>query len=318
MLDIANGEVRVAKYSSHLTNMHSPQTQSEQTLQSNPSFEKLLNHLKQSHGFSFREYKLSSLMRRIQLRMEQVGISTYSDYTTYLQANPDEFESLFNTIEINVTDFFRDSSAWEYLVAEVIPWIQDQKRADEPIRLWSAGCASGEEVYSLAITLAETLGIEQYQKRVRIFASDVDVEALEEARQGRYPASRMAHVPETLIERYFELDGSHYRVRAELRKPLLFFRHNLLEDPPMSNIDLLVCRNALIYFNCVGQTKALVRFYFSLKSTGVLFLGHSETLPQQHRLFKPLSVKHHMFSKADKSSLTPSLLVEALRRSLPV
>ncbi|MBW4488190.1 MAG: protein-glutamate O-methyltransferase CheR [Trichocoleus desertorum ATA4-8-CV12] len=298
--------------------MHPPQTQSEQALQRNPAFEKLLDYLKQSHGFSFTEYKPSSLMRRVQLRMEQVGIDAYSDYTTYLQANPDEFGFLFNTIEINVTDFFRDPLAWEYLVTEIIPWIRDQKKADEPIRLWSAGCASGEEVYSLAMTLAEVLGIEQYQERVRIFASDVDVEALEQARQGCYAANRIAPVPLALQERYFERDGDCYRVRLELRKPLLFFRHNLLEDPPMSKIDLLVCRNALIYFNCVGQNKALVRFYFSLRSTGILFLGSSESLPQQHRLFRTLSMKHHMFSKADKSSLTPSLLVQALRRSLPV
>nr|WP_290223002.1 protein-glutamate O-methyltransferase CheR [Trichocoleus desertorum] len=308
----------MAKNSSHPKDVHSPQIQSDQALQSDPAFEKLLNYLKQSHGFSFTEYKLSTLMRRIQLRMEQVGFDAYSDYTTYLQANPDEFGFLFNVIEINVTDFFRDPSAWKYLVTEIIPWIQAHKRADEPIRLWSAGCASGEEAYSLAITFAEELGIEQYQERVRIFASDIDAEALEQARQGRYAANRIAHVPLALQERYFELDGSHYRVRSELRKPLLFFRHNLLEDPPMSKIDLLVCRNALIYFNCVGQNKALVRFYFSLRSTGILFLGNSESLPQQHRLFRSLNMKHHMFSKADKSSLTPSLLVQALRRSLPV
>ena len=304
--------------------MHPLQTQSQsiepqQTLASHsdrdPAFDDLLTYLRQSHGFSFTGYKPASLMRRIELRMHQVSIGTYRDYTAYLQANPDEFGALFSTIEINVTKFFRDLSAWEYLVTDTIPRILCQKSANEPIRVWSAGCASGEEPYSLAIVLAEALGMEQYQKRVRIFASDIDAEALHEARQGYYSAMRMADMPVALRERYFEPEGNGYSVCSELRSRLLFFRHNLVADPPMSNIDLILCRNALIYFNHNGQTKTLVRFYFSLNCTGILFLGKSEMLPQGNRLFKPLSVEHHMLSKAEKSYLTPTLLVQGLRRS---
>ena len=304
--------------------MHHPPAQSQpvesqQTLASHSDcdsdFNNLLTYLRQSHGFSFTDYKTASLMRRIGLRMHQVGIGTYRDYTAYLQTNPDEFGALFNTIEINVTQFFRDPAAWEYLVAEIIPRLLRQKSADEPIRVWSAGCASGEEPYSLAIALAEALGMDEYQKRVRIFASDIDAEALHEARQGHYSAMKMADMPVALQKRYFERVGNDYSVCSKLRSRLLFFRHNLLKDPPMSHIDLLLCRNALIYFNHQGQTKTFVRFYFSLNRTGVLFLGNSEALPRGNELFKPLSVEHHMLSKAEKSYLTPTLLAQGLKRS---
>ena len=280
-----------------------------------PAFDDLLIYLRQSHGFCFAAYKPASLMRRIGLRMQQVRIRSYRDYTAYLQANPDEFGALFSTIEINVTNFFRDPPAWEYLVTDIIPRILSLKSADEPIKVWSAGCASGEEPYSLAIAFAEALGMDEYQKRVRIFASDIDAEALHQARQGYYSERQMADLPVPLRERYFEPARYGYSVRLDLRSRLIFFRHNLLADAPMSNIDLLLCRNALIYFNHDGQTKTFVRFYFSLNQTGILFLGNSEALPQGNELFKPLSVKHHMLSKAEKSYLTPTLLAQGLRRS---
>lgn len=279
------------------------------------AFDDLLTYLRQSHGFSFTDYKPASLIRRIGVRMHQVSIETYRDYTAYLQANADEFKALFSVIEINVTNFFRDPPAWEYLVADIIPRMLRLKLADAPIRVWSAGCASGEEPYSLAIALAEALGIDEYQKRVRIFASDIDAGALHQARQGNYSQRQMADMPVALRECYFERAGNNYSVCSELRSPLLFFRHNLLEDAPMSNIDLLVCRNALIYFNQDGQTKTLIRFYFSLNHTGVLFLGKSEAFPQGNELFKPLSIKHQILSKAEKSYLTSTLLAQGFKRS---
>lgn len=294
--------------------MYLLQTRPQLTLETSQAFDELLSHLKRRHGFCFRAYKPATLMRRIELRMEQVGVDTYHDYTAYLRANPDEFEPLFNTIVINFTEFFRDPSAWQYLCSEVLPRMLRQKSVDEPIRVWSAACASGEESYSLAIVLAEALGIEQYQKRVLIFASDIDTEALHEARQGQYSALQIADMPMAMRERYFEPADNAYRVRSELRSRLLFFRHNLLTDAPMGRIDLLVCRNALIYFNDEGQTKVFVRFYFSLNPTGVLFLGNSESILQENPLFRPLSLQHRMFSKAEKSSLTRELLIQGLRR----
>lgn len=296
-----------------------PSVESQQTLVSHPdrdpAFDELLAYLGQSYGFSFTDYKTASLMRRIRRRMQQVSIETYCDYKAHLQANPDEFEPLFKTIEVNITNFFRNPPAWEYLATEIIPLILRLKSVDESVRVWSAGCASGEEPYSLAIVLAEALGMDEYQKRVRIFASDIDAESLHQARKGHYSALKMADVPVALQTRYFEQVGNDYSVRSELRSPLLFFRHNLLEEAPMSNIDLILCRNTLIYFSWVGQTKALVRFYFGLNHTGVLFLGSSEMLALRNRLFNPLSIEHHVLSKAEKSNLTRNLLIQGLKRS---
>src|SRR5579883_1237378 len=148
----------------------------------------LLDYLRRNRGSDFTGYKRSSLKRRIDKRMEMVGVSTYPDYTDYLEVHPDEFAQLFNTILINVTSFFRDTPTWESLRDEVIPNIIANKRDTEPIRLWSAACASGEEAYSLAILLAEALGVEKFRDRVKIYATDVDEEALNQARQASYTA----------------------------------------------------------------------------------------------------------------------------------
>ncbi|MEP0872101.1 hypothetical protein NDA01_19990 [Trichocoleus desertorum AS-A10] len=157
------------------------------------------------------------------------------------------------------------------------------------------------------MALAEELGMEQYQKRVRIFASDVDTEAVHQAQHGHYSMMQMANIPVAMRERYFEPDGTSYRMCSALRSPLRFCQHNLLEDPPMSHVDLIVCRNVLMYFNQMGKTKVLKPFYRSLNRTGVLFIGSADALPQENRLFNLLSVKHRMLSKAEKWSFAPHL-----------
>jgi two-component system CheB/CheR fusion protein len=151
-----------------------------------PNFEALLLYLKEARGFDFTGYKRSSLMRRVDRRMAQIGISGYVEYLDHLQVHPDEFTALFNTILINVTGFFRDADAWAYLSKEVLPTILSARPVDAPIRVWSAGCASGEEAYSLAIMLAEAMGAEEFRQRVKIYATDVDDEGLTHARHAAY------------------------------------------------------------------------------------------------------------------------------------
>src|SRR5919199_2647906 len=162
---------------------------------SDPHFEALLIHLKESRGFDFTGYKRSSLMRRVNRRMSQVDITDYQDYLDHLEVHPDEFTALFNAILINVTGFFRDADAWDYLRAEVLPSLVATKPIDAPIRVWSAGCASGEEAYTLAMALAEALGADAFRDRVKIYATDVDEEQLNEARQGTYGERAMQAVP---------------------------------------------------------------------------------------------------------------------------
>src|SRR3954447_12329175 len=168
------------------------------------SFEALLEFLKRTRGADFTGYKRTSLQRRFRRRMEAVGCSSFGDYLDYLEVNPAEYEQLFEMLLINVTEFFRDMPAWEYLRDSLLPELLAAKEADEPVRVWSAGCASGQEAYTCAIVLAELLGVEAYRERVKIYATDIDDEALSQARLGVYGAKEIESVPPALREKYFE------------------------------------------------------------------------------------------------------------------
>ena len=170
----------------------------------------LIDYLKRSRGFDFAGYKPASLERRIQKRMIAIGAGEYADYVDYLEVHPEEFEALFNTILINVTGFFRDAGAWEFLAEHVIPMILERKPDDSSIRVWSGGCASGEEVDTLAMILAEAMGAQGYKDRVKIYATDIDEEALVCARQATYDAREIAGVPQELLATYFEPVNNSY------------------------------------------------------------------------------------------------------------
>ena len=261
------------------------------------AFEAVLTYLKESRGFDFTGYKRSSLMRRVHRRMSQVGISEYPDYVDYLQVNTDEFATLFNTILINVTSFFRDPEAWDYLREQVVPVLLAEHAPEDQLRVWSAGCASGEEAYSLAIVLADAMGIEQFRQRVKIYATDVDEEALARARHATYSERDVQGVPADLHEKYFDVNGDRHLVRKDLRRSVIFGRNDLVQDAPISKIDLLACRNTLMYFNAETQSKILSRFHFALVPNGVLFLGKAEMLLSHGRLFDPIELKRRIFRK---------------------
>jgi two-component system CheB/CheR fusion protein len=271
-------------------------------------FVRLLDYLKSARGFDFSGYKLSSLIRRVQKRMQQIGVASYNDYIDYLEVHPDEFLPLFNTILINVTAFFRDPAAWQVVAGQVLPRILESKGPDEPIRCWSAGCASGEEAYTVAILLAEALGEVDYRRRVKIYATDVDEEALVQARQGSYTAAQVEGVPEELRAQYFERAGERYVFRPDLRRSLIFGRHDLVQDAAISRIDLLACRNALMYFNVETQAKILARFQFSLSPNGYLFLGKAETLLAHGNSFRPEDLKARIFQRTGNTSLRDRML----------
>lgn len=284
-------------------------------LETTPCFEALLQYIKQTHNFDYTGYKRPSLLRRVQYRMDMIPIEGYSNYTNYLEENPEEFRHLFNTIEINLTRFFRNASDWDYMAANVIPQIIASKTSDEPIRAWSAGCASGEETYSIAILLAEALGIEQFCSRVHIFGTDLDKDAISQARQGSYRSDQVTGIPDYLLEKYFEQVNDCYVFRKDLRRYISFSCHNLIEDAPMSKIDLLACRNTLIYLSLETQIRVLVRFHFGLKDNGFLFLGHTEIVPPEiTSLFRSINYEHHVLTKLS-NSLHPRLLVRALKRA---
>jgi two-component system, chemotaxis family, CheB/CheR fusion protein len=271
-------------------------------------FLKLLEYLKSSRGFDFSGYKLSSLMRRVQKRMQQIGVAGYADYVDYLEVHPDEFLPLFNTVLINVTSFFRDPEAWKVLAGQILPRILESKGPGEPLRFWSAGCASGEEGYTLAILLAEALGDQAFRSRVKIYATDADEEALAQARQGSYTPDQVEGVPEDLLGKYFERAGERFVFRPDLRRSLIFGRHDLVQDAAISRIDLLTCRNTLMYLNSETQAKILARFHFALNRGGYLFLGKAETLLSHNNSFRPEDLRSRIFQRTATANLRDRLL----------
>jgi len=261
------------------------------------NLEALLDFVKRNRGFDFTGYKRSSLERRIRRRMDEVGCETYASYLDHLEVHQDELAFLFNTILINVTAFFRDAATWDHLRSEILPSVIAGKPADAPIRVWCAGCASGEEAYTIAMVLADVLGDAAYRDRVKIYATDVDEEALQTARQASYSAKAVDAVPREALDRYFERYDSHYVFRQDLRRTVIFGRNDLVQDAPISRIDLLVCRNTLMYFNMETQAQILRRFHFSLDDGGVLFLGKSEMLITHGDLFQPVDLRRRVFRK---------------------
>ena len=259
--------------------------------------EPLLEYLKQTRGFDFTGYKRASLERRIKHRLDELKIQKYADYLDHLEVHPEEFPFLFNTILINVTSFFRDPEVWEAVGNEVLPQLLDRKPKDEPVRVWCAACASGEEAYTAAIVLADALGIDEYQERVKIYATDVDEDALATARHGIYDPKQLEPVSAELRDRYFEQTNAKYTFRGDLRRTVIFGRNDLVQDAPISRVDLLICRNALIYFTAEAQTRILERLNFALRPEGVLVVGKSEMLVKQTELFRPLDIKTRMFRK---------------------
>ena len=274
----------------------------------NPEFEALLDYIKRNRGFDFTGYKRSTLMRRVEKRLQIVKIESYIDYMDYLEVHPQEFILLFNTILINVTTFFRDSSTWDYLANEIIPRLLAAKQPHEPIRIWSAACSSGEEAYTIAMILANALGVEQFRDRVKIYGTDLDEEAIKQARSAIYNTKQMADVPEDLRSQYFHIFNNNYTFDKELRRSVIFGRHNLVTDAPISRIDLLVCRNALMYFNAEAQAKILARFYFALRDRGFLFLGKAEMLLSYSNSFTPVDLKRRIFTKVSKVNTRSSLM----------
>ncbi|HEV7366659.1 MAG TPA: CheR family methyltransferase [Gemmatimonadales bacterium] len=268
----------------------------------------LLAYLLNARGFDFHGYKPASLARRIRKRMEAVGVTGFAAYQDYLEVHPNEFATLFNVILINVTGFFRDPAAWEAVRTTALPQILAPKSPDGAIRAWSAGCASGEEAYTIAMALAEELGPDQFRERVKIYATDVDEDALNTARQAAYQERQVEGVPPELLSKYFEhLDGLYF-FRKDLRRQVIFGRHDLINDAPISRIDLLTCRNTLMYLNAETQARVLARLHFALNDGGFLLLGRAETLMAHGQSFVPADLKRRLSRKSSRGALRGRLV----------
>src|SRR5262249_23721957 len=228
-------------------------------------------------------------------------------YINYLDRHPDEHVALFNTILINVTAFFRDGDAWKVLGEEIIPRLLEDASESRSLRVWSVGCSSGEEAFSAAILLAEQLGERARDFNVKIYATDVDEEALNTARHGLDRLEDVKDVPTIFLEKYFTREGQAYRFRRDLRRWCIFGRHNVAQDSPLSHIDLLMCRNVLIYFTSDLQERILARFHYSVLEGGYLFLGRSESLLARSRWFVPHNMKWRIFQRTTAPATTVAM-----------
>jgi two-component system, chemotaxis family, CheB/CheR fusion protein len=267
---------------------------------SDPAFEALLEFLKRTRGFDFTGYKRTSLDRRFHRRMEVLECGSYGDYLDYLEVHPEEYEQLFDALLINVTEFFRDPAAWANLRDDVLPALLEAKPEDEPVRVWSAGCSSGQEAYSIAMVLAELLGDTAYLDRVKIYATDIDEDALSTARLAIYTHKQAESVPDALREKYFERADQRLAFRKDLRRSVIFGRNNLVSDAPISRLDLLICRNTLMYFTAETQGRMLRHFHFALREHGVLMLGKSEMMISHRDAFAPVDMKMRIFRRLER------------------
>lgn len=268
------------------------------------TLDKVVLLLRAHTGHDFSLYKKSTLCRRIERRMGLHQLPTTVDYVRHLRDNPSEIELLFKELLIGVTRFFRDPDAWEQLESEVIPALLARQQEGCNLRAWVAGCSTGEEAYSLAIVFREA--VKKLKPAVhcslQIFATDLDHDAIDKARTGIYPSSIAADVGEERLQRYFVQEEHGYRVGAEVREMVIFAPHNLIMDPPFTKLDLLSCRNLLIYLESDLQKKLLPLFHYALKPGGILMLGSSETIGDATVLFSPMPGRTRLYHRREHDS----------------
>ena len=266
------------------------------------SLKDLLQELAEQRGFDFRGYKKTTLERRFRRRMFQLKLGGYADYGVYINKHADEINELLNTILINVTEFFRDPPAWEILRHEILPPILKRVKPGHSFRAWSAGCASGEEAYSVAMLLAEYFGSRIQDFDIKIYATDIDEDALNTARRGEYSVEALRRVRPEWREKYFHGKGL-LRINREIRRLVIFGRSNLAQDAPISHVNLVLCRNVLIYFDADLQKQILNRLHYALEPGGILFLGKSESQLTNSSLFQRMNSRWRIFQRITAAQL---------------
>ena len=259
------------------------------------AFHAVLDVLEDKVGHDFREYKTSTLLRRIDRRMQINACETLADYLEVLETREPEPQALFRDLLISVTQFFRDPEAFEQLRSTVLPSILEGKGDRDELRIWAAGCATGEEAYSVAIMASEAVEESNKDIRLQVFATDIDVNALQKARRGRYPKNIAADITRERLKRYFLFKNGEYIVHPALREVILFSEHDLLQDPPFSRIDLILCRNLLIYLERSAHPRVVRLFHFALRNSGYLFTGVSESAKEGDHLFRSVEGLDSMF-----------------------
>ena len=298
----ANLHEKIVAYLQHARLINKPQgLPAEEMTQS--ALDKVVILLRTHTGHDFSQYKKSTIYRRIERRMNIHQIGKIATYVRFLQENRQERDLLFKELLIGVTGFFRDPAAWEKLAKQALPMIMDKKSHGETVRAWSAGCSTGEEVYSLAITFKEMLENRNAPANLslQIFATDLDVDAINKARQGLYPVNIAADMSAKRLKRFFVKEDTGFRISKEIREMAIFAVQDVIMDPPFTKLDILCCRNLLIYLTPELQQKLLSVFHYSLNPGGVLFLGNAETLGASTELFTPVDAKTRLFARKENA-----------------
>jgi two-component system CheB/CheR fusion protein len=276
-------------------------------------FELILSVLRAGTGHDFTQYKKQTLMRRIERRMAQHLLTDIADYARLLQQQPAEVKALFRELLINVTSFFRDPEAWDVLKAEILPPMLKGRADDLPLRVWVAGCSSGEEAYSIAMVLRELMDEAHPLLRVQLYATDLDDEAIAAARTGLYPVNIAQDVSEKRLLRFFVPDPEGYRIKKEIREMVIFAVQNIVQDPPFTRLDLLSCRNVMIYLEPELQHRLLPALHYALKPGGVLWLSPAESVGSHTELFEPAHRKWNFFRARGSLGVSRSMLGSGLR-----
>ncbi len=281
-----------------IRNIYDPSDHKESSSVTEEQVKAAIDILKSKAGFDFSSYKLSTLKRRLARRVDALKSTSVQNYLDHLNHNREELDALFNEFLINVTRFFRDAGAFEFLERQILPDLVSRMSADAPLRVWVAGCSTGEEVYSLVILLFECAANLNKPLNLNVFATDLDGEALSTARSGIFPAEQVeAQVSADRISRYFTKSEAFYRINKSIRDVIVFSQHDLTRNPPLSKIDIITCRNVMIYLSQEAQQKALSMFHYALKIHGYLVLGPSESLGAQEKFFETKSKQDRIYQK---------------------
>jgi two-component system, chemotaxis family, CheB/CheR fusion protein len=317
VLPVSEMPARIKAYRDQLDSLRLPEEAEGRAEGDERALVEIFTTLRVRTGHDFSDYKRGTVMRRIARRMGVQELPDLPAYARYLREQREEAHSLLKDLLISVTNFFRDGEAFAALERRVIPRLFDGKGPEDQVRVWAAACATGEEAYSVAMLLCEYASTLPSPPAIQVFGTDLDEAAVAHARRGHYTLNDVADVSPERLREFFVKEGEGFTVRRELRETLLFVRHNLIKDPPFSRLDLVTCRNLLIYFNRAAQRRATDVLYFALKPAGYLFLGTSETLEGAGDLFATCDKEQHIYQSRGvmprakiSVELSPSLRVD--------
>ena len=314
VLPVALIPKKIYQYKQNLGAVHIPVDGMPRQEMQQQALREILTRLTLLTGHDFSQYKRPAVLRRIERRIQVHNLPSLPAYADLIEKQPEELNALLKDLLISVTNFFRDKKAFERLEMDVFSKLFYDKASEEQVRIWVAGCATGEEAYSLAMLCAERTLSKLHPPKIQIFATDIDETAIDKARAGLYTINDAADVSPERLRRFFQPEGEGFRIRREIRDMILFAHHNLIKDPPFFQIDLITCRNLLIYLDRAVQEKVMETFHFSLNYNGHLFLGGSESVDSATDLFSTVSTEHRIYQTRPgkvRLPLRPSFLASS-------